>query len=283
MITLVLSTHALAGAVDPLADAVDAMQVTANAHYTGSDPVQDVGVPTRLLTSTFEQRLGDVQALLQAEGCTIDADLYLSGAFGRNITTGADESANAFVGSLTTSPKLVSGTLGLDDIGDVVGVWDGQHRFVMNDGADFYVGQAARVKGTRGVFMGLKATCGGGTSPETVLASWFDGDLTGLDQPDTGGSIDLTGGWQVVGPCTFGGFFSDIWRFQKSGADYIVSSGSINEAVSTGLDWFAISGQANGLPVNGGIAVENPTFFVWSFTDSSGQSCSGTGVPLPQN
>ncbi|MCA9572347.1 MAG: hypothetical protein KC656_31120, partial [Myxococcales bacterium] len=101
-------------ATDPLTDAVASMKATANSSYAGADPVQDTGVPSRLRTSTFTARLGQAQGLLQAAGCTVDADLFLSGAYRSNAvsgTTGESESGTLLDATLSTEPKAIIGNL----------------------------------------------------------------------------------------------------------------------------------------------------------------------------
>lgn len=199
-----LLSLSLALGAEPLDSSVVTMMGTANAYYTGADPVQDAGVPARLQTATFLARLEVVQTLLQDASCEVDGDRTISGAYKVDLTdgtTGEDELGALVVASVRKSRRAVSGMLGDETLGDPVGLWDDQLRFVVGTGEDFFVGQAARVRGARGVFMGLRASCPAGTSPEAALAAWFDGDLDGLDLP---AAASIAGTWNTTGSCSIG-------------------------------------------------------------------------------
>lgn len=197
----------IALATDPVTDAVTAMTGLANAYdTTGTSPVNESG-PARLRPSTFEDRLREAQGLLEGEGCTVDASGWLGGAYRANVAggvSGEDQAGSPLQGRVSASTKQVSGTLGGDPVGGAVGSVDGRSRFVMDrDGTTFYVGQAARVQGARGVFMGIEADCPTSASPETALAGWFSGDATGLDALTGTGppAVPLVGTWSVAMDC----------------------------------------------------------------------------------
>ncbi|MCA9568622.1 MAG: hypothetical protein KC656_12305 [Myxococcales bacterium] len=170
---------------------------------TGTSPVDERG-PARLRPSTFEARLREAQALLEGAGCTVDASGWLGGAYHGNRVDGLggeDASGALLSGSVRLDTKVLTGDLGGVPLGGTVGSADGRFRFVMDRDADtFFVGQAARVQGARGVFMGLEASCPAGTFPETALAGWYTGEMAGLDglQPNA-----LLGGWTIDFDCPF--------------------------------------------------------------------------------
>ncbi|MCA9569327.1 MAG: hypothetical protein KC656_15875, partial [Myxococcales bacterium] len=104
----------------------------------------------------------------------------------------------------------VSGDRDGEAFGAVVGAYDGP-RFVADLPAlgAFLFGVNARVQGARGVFVGAEATCPIGSSPETALAPWFHGDLTGLDPVDV-----LEGPWSVSSPDC--GVLTATWTFVRN-------------------------------------------------------------------
>ncbi|MCB9694759.1 MAG: hypothetical protein H6736_23350 [Alphaproteobacteria bacterium] len=215
---LVLLSFA-AFADDPLFVAVDAMTNTANTYYPTGSPVDEAGA-ARLRPSTFYAKLGAVRDALELEGCTVDSEVdNVAGSYhhGRTDGTVGEDADGEPLVATTTAAHGIFGTVGVDAIGGTVGAWANGDRFVIDRGDTFYVGHFARVAGARGVHMGLGVSCPVGTSPETALADWFDGDLTGLDPVAT---TSLDGAWNVTTDC------SDpaVWTFSGGPPTYEVDA-----------------------------------------------------------
>jgi hypothetical protein len=177
---LLVSTGLAAGPSVP----VDAMAGIAN-HYAPGTPVTPDARASRLRPATFATRLAPPVDLLEGVGCTVASVDHLAGAYRSDVVDGVvgeDAAATPLVGTLTRSGRRFVGSVGARVLGGVVGAYDRRHRIVVDAGnGRVVVGQAARTRGTTGVFMAMELTCPPGTPLESTLAPWFDGTLAGLD------------------------------------------------------------------------------------------------------
>ncbi|MCA9569326.1 MAG: hypothetical protein KC656_15870 [Myxococcales bacterium] len=180
----------------------------ANAAYPTGSPISP-SAPTRLRPATLESTLQVPTDLLVSEGCEVGTrHQWVGGAYRAGQANGVvGEQALGYPLQGRAGGGLVAGDRDGDLFGDRIGAFDGP-RFVANlpSAGSFLFGISARVQGARGVFVGAEATCPLAASPESALASWFHGDLSGLD-----GDVVLEGAWTVSSPDC--GDFSTTWTF----------------------------------------------------------------------
>lgn len=155
-----------------------------NAAYAGSSPVDAGSSKLRLQPDTIQEELEALSEAL-ATTCTLDASVQTSaaGAYTRTGVTGADDTG-AVVGTKDNPTRSFGGSSPeLGDFGTDAGAFatftSGRRLLAKTDTGGFLAGRWVRVRGTRGVFVGLGGTCDAGGDVPSALADWFDGDLSG--------------------------------------------------------------------------------------------------------
>lgn len=168
---------------DPvLCDAVEQAVTDANAVF-GSSALHDAA-PSARRPETVYHRMAALRDAATDGGCTLSSAIHGVGVASWNDRswTGSWRDIDGGTGSHsgTARSNRVQGAFDGDEsgaVGESWGLYNAAGRVAANRGSGFVAGHWIRVRGRRGVFVGLQGTCDGGTPAYEALDDWYGGGL----------------------------------------------------------------------------------------------------------